>query len=146
MKQFVACIAILGFGLSFSSASLADDSFQSGDPTYEVLVFWASWCGARDTVLKDMGELQARGAMSGATIRAVNLGDASHAAEALKRKGGHSLQLVAEGQPLADRLHVTQVPWVVVVDSAGRPVFEPSRSAPPKYVAQHIQMDLALRL
>ena len=67
-------------------------------------------------------------------------------AEALARKGGDRLQLVVDGQALADRLQVKSLPWVVVVNQSGEPVYEPSRQAPPSQVARYVQMDLSLRL
>ena len=133
----------------FASAAWADEAPMQPDAAtspYQVLVFWASWCGRCDTVLKDMETLQSDDALSGTAIKAVNLGDGASAREALARKGGDRLQLVVDGQALADRLQVKSLPWVVVVNQSGEPVYEPSRQAPPSQVARYVQMDLSLRL
>lgn len=146
MKQFATTILILAAAALAMPAWAAEGSSQADDDRYEVLVFWASWCGACEPVLRDMSELQANASLSGASVKAVNLGDTHHAGAALQRKGGGQLQLVTNGQSLAEQFGVKHLPWVVVVDADGRPVYEPSRGTPPKYVAKQVQMDLALRL
>ena len=123
-----------------NNVNLADES------DYSVLVFWASWCGRCDAVLKDMDALHMSGALHGIPVKAVNIGAQANAAQALLRKGGQDLQLIADGQTLAERFDVQSVPWVVVVDANGEPVYEPSRNTVPTQLAKYVQMDLALRL
>ena len=86
------------------------------------------------------------GALHGIPVKAVNIGAQANAAQALLRKGGQDLELIADGQTLAERFGVQSVPWVVVVDANGEPVYEPSRNTVPTQLAKYVQMDLALRL
>lgn len=142
--QFVAALL-----LAMASASVwgNDNNVNVADESdYSVLVFWASWCGRCDAVLKDMDALHMSGALHGIPVKAVNIGAQANAAQALLRKGGQDLQLIADGQTLAERFGVQSVPWVVVVDANGEPVYEPSRNTVPTQLAKYVQMDLALRL
>ena len=141
--QFVAALL-----LAMASASVwgNDNNVNLADESdYSVLVFWASWCGRCDAVLKDMDALHMSGALHGIPVKAVNIGAQANAAQALLRKGGQDLQLIADGQTLAERFDVQSVPWVVVVDANGEPVYEPSRNTVPTQLAKYVQMDLALR-
>ncbi len=142
--QFVAALLLAMASVSVwgndNNVNLADES------DYSVLVFWASWCGRCDAVLKDMDALHMSGALHGIPVKAVNIGAQANAAQALLRKGGQDLQLIADGQTLAERFDVQSVPWVVVVDANGEPVYEPSRNTVPTQLAKYVQMDLALRL
>lgn len=144
MKQLISLMIAIG-SLAAAGTASAEEAVAS-TPGYEVLVFWASWCGRCDAVLKDMDSLQHNDALSGVAVKAVNIGDGDRASAALLRKGGGDLRLVENGQELAKELSVKALPWVVVVDSDGRPVYEPSRNTAPTQVAKYVQMDLALRL
>ena len=88
--QFVAALL-----LAMASASVwgNDNNVNLADESdYSVLVFWASWCGRCDAVLKDMDALHMSGALHGIPVKAVNIGAQANAAQALLRKGGQDLQ------------------------------------------------------
>lgn len=134
-------VAALGTGhvMAADKPALATAMSNQATPERQVLVFWASWCGACKKVLNDVAALNADLAGIGAQVKTVSLDDSQTTVDL----GAIS---AAQAKHLISQHKVQMVPWVVIVDEKGNPVATPSKYHKPAELAAWLKSDIQLSM
>ena len=136
--------ALLVVALMSISALSPADAFAPGSKPMKVLVFWGSWCGACPTVMSQVEQIRKDYAGRNVEFVAVSLEGESTPSAYLRRKG-YGFKSLPNGDDLLKRYSGVAVPWVVITDSNGTPLAQPSRNASPLPVADLVRIELDLR-
>jgi len=132
---------VLAFGL-FGGTTTANATV-AGEPL-QVLVFWGSWCGNCPPVMRQMEALRKEYEGRNVEFVAVSL-EGEDAPQNYLRRKGYGFQLKTDGDALMARYEAVGVPWVVLIDTAGKVVSNPSRHGSAAEVGARVKMELDLR-
>lgn len=110
----------------------------------QVLVFWGSWCGNCPALMREMEALRQQFAGRNVEFVAVSLEGEAAPQQYLARKG-YGFRLKTDGDALLARYQAVGVPWVVVTDTRGKALANPSARNAPQDVAEQVRLELDLR-
>ena len=136
---FAATLMALSLCLGSTQARAAEPS----EPL-QVLVFWGSWCSNCPAVMREMELLRKQYAGRNVEFVAVSLEGEASPQQYLSRKG-YGFRLKTDGDALLARYQAVGVPWVVVTDTRGKALANPSASSAPQNVAEQVRLELDLR-
>ncbi len=112
---------------------------------HEVVVFWASWCSRCKSVLRDLNELSGSEEAQGVRFTAANLDHTVSHTGKPRPLNASGLATADNAEAMAEQMGVRGLPWVVVLDAKGNPVYTPSASVPPAQIAEFVKLELVMR-
>lgn len=136
--------AMLMLSNSAYSADTNNQKTAASEDTVNVLVFWGSWCGSCNSVMKSIEALRKTHAGKNVKFTAVSLSDEENP-QAYMQKNQFGFDVQTNGSELMTAYDIPGVPWVVVTDKNGKVLANPSKNTRPSGVADNLNMDLALR-
>ena len=108
-------------------------------------MFWASWCSRCKSVLRDLNDLSGSDEARGVRFTAANLDHTVSQAGRPRPLNASGLAPADNAEAMAEKMGVKGLPWVVVLDAKGNPVYSPSASVPPAQIAEFVKLELVMR-
>ena len=115
------------FTLSQNTGQRWHLSEYNGQP--KLLMFWATWCPYCRRLFPVIQEIHEQYADDGLTVVAISIRDDGDTL-AYARKHGLTMDIVVEGDALADRIGVPGTPTVLLLDGRNRVIFGTMNSNP----------------